>query len=282
MVEEKRWTSEREFFDNVAYSDGPIPPKFLKRYTELRKPFLMPEYRFAVLGDVREKRILEVGCGDGFEAITLALRGANVVGVDISPRAIEVARERARLHGVADRAHFYAMPLELYLKEHDEKFDMICAFAFLHHVIPVLEGVLAGLKRLAHERTMFVFVEPVVQARILRRLRLMLPIQLNGTPDERPLEPAELDLLRKNFPNLKIRYFNFLMRGCGRLMKSCYEDLSSAKRMLFDTMVRLDRIALSIPGIRLMASYAVMTSVAGSASARAFNRDGSLATSSRS
>src|SRR5262252_1715483 len=98
MPEVERWTREREFFDNVEYSGGRIPEKFLTRYTRLRKPFLMPEYQFWVLGDVRGKRILEVGCGDGFKAITLALRGATVVGVDISSRAIEVARERARLH----------------------------------------------------------------------------------------------------------------------------------------------------------------------------------------
>jgi SAM-dependent methyltransferase len=281
MPEEKRWTREREFFDNVEYSGGRIPEKFLTRYTRLGKPFLMPEYQFWVLGDVRGKRILEVGCGDGFKAITLALRGATVVGVDISPRAIEVARERARLHGVEDRVRFYAMPLELYLEEPHEKFDMICAFAFLHHVLPVLENVLANLSRLAHDRTTFLFVEPVVLAKTLRKLRLALPIQLNGTPDERPLEPAEMDLLRRSFPNLQVRYFNFLVRGWGRVMSGWYEDFSWFKRLAYDTLARLDSVLLSIPGIRVMASYAVMTSVAGAAPAPAADCGETLIPSSR-
>jgi SAM-dependent methyltransferase len=269
MHDEKRWKSEQEYFDNVEYSEGPLPANQIERYTSLRKPFLMPEYQFWILGDVRGKRILEIGCGDGSKAVMLALRGATVVGVDISPRAIAVAHERARLHHVEDRAQFYAMPLEAYLEEHREKFDMICAFAFLHHVIPVLDSVLTDLRKLAHERTSFLFVEPVALSKSLRKLRLALPITLNGTPDERPLEPGELDLLRRSFPNLKVRYFNFLVRGWGRVMSGWYEDYSWFKRTLYDTLARLDRILLAIPGMQMIASYAVIQSVPAPARSRA-------------
>jgi methyl halide transferase len=41
-------------------------------------------------------RALEVGCGTGTNAVYLAQHGFDVLGVDISPRAIDKARSRAR------------------------------------------------------------------------------------------------------------------------------------------------------------------------------------------
>ncbi|MEM8591344.1 MAG: magnesium protoporphyrin IX methyltransferase [Pseudomonadota bacterium] len=46
------------------------------------------------LGDVRGKRILDAGCGTGAASEVLAIMGAEVVGVDISPSLIRIARER--------------------------------------------------------------------------------------------------------------------------------------------------------------------------------------------
>lgn len=52
-----------------------------------------------MLGEVHGKRILDIGCGDGELAVALSKRGANVCGVDLSAKAIEAARERAREKG---------------------------------------------------------------------------------------------------------------------------------------------------------------------------------------
>lgn len=45
--------------------------------------------------DLRGARVLDAGCGTGTMAVELAQRGAQVTAVDISPRLIEIARERA-------------------------------------------------------------------------------------------------------------------------------------------------------------------------------------------
>ncbi len=45
-------------------------------------------------------RVLDVGCGAGSEAIYLARNGFQVIGVDSSTRAIDLARERAKSAGV--------------------------------------------------------------------------------------------------------------------------------------------------------------------------------------
>ena len=44
--------------------------------------------------------VIDLACGTGNAALLAARRGARVVGMDASPRLLEVARERARIQGV--------------------------------------------------------------------------------------------------------------------------------------------------------------------------------------
>jgi SAM-dependent methyltransferase len=48
-------------------------------------------------------RVLDAGCGSGEHALLAAARGADAVGVDISPRAIERARHKAAERGLTAR-----------------------------------------------------------------------------------------------------------------------------------------------------------------------------------
>src|SRR5205823_5681233 len=110
--------------------------------------------------------------------------------------------KRARMHGVSDRVEFYALPVETYLQQAGGKFDIICGFGILHHLLPVLGAVLDDLKKLATARTTFLFTEPVSLSSRLRRLRLMLPLRVQGTPDERPLEERDLAIIRQRLPHM--------------------------------------------------------------------------------
>lgn len=63
-------------------------------------------------GDIADRRVLDLGCGNGVLAIAAKLLGAaSVVGVDLDPKAIEVARRNAEAAqvdvewGQADVAH---------------------------------------------------------------------------------------------------------------------------------------------------------------------------------
>jgi ubiquinone/menaquinone biosynthesis C-methylase UbiE len=53
------------------------------------------ERELRLLGDVKGKRVLELGCGTGTTAVSLAQQGAVVISIDTSDARIAAARERA-------------------------------------------------------------------------------------------------------------------------------------------------------------------------------------------
>ncbi len=64
-----------------------------------------------VVGDLPPGRALDLGCGEGADAVWLAERGWEVIAVDISETALGRAEEAARSHGVADRIDFVQVDL---------------------------------------------------------------------------------------------------------------------------------------------------------------------------
>jgi SAM-dependent methyltransferase len=63
---------------------------------------LFPE-ELELLGDVRGKRIVHLQCNSGQDSLSLAARGAQVTGVDISDEAIEFARRLSLESGIVAR-----------------------------------------------------------------------------------------------------------------------------------------------------------------------------------
>lgn len=63
-------------------------------------PHCPNEDQLQLIGDVRGKRVLEIGCGGGQCAIAFAKRGAIATGIDISNKQIEFARALAAREGV--------------------------------------------------------------------------------------------------------------------------------------------------------------------------------------
>jgi 2-polyprenyl-3-methyl-5-hydroxy-6-metoxy-1,4-benzoquinol methylase len=59
-----------------------------------------------------EGRALEIACGRGEMSVWLAKRGMNVLGVDVSTVALDLARQLASRIGVADRCQFEVWDLD--------------------------------------------------------------------------------------------------------------------------------------------------------------------------
>jgi SAM-dependent methyltransferase len=81
------------------------PTTFDESYRTGEPPWVIDEPQPAVVALERAGGItgpvLDLGCGTGEHTILLRLLGYRVLGVDAAPAAVERARERARLAGVA-------------------------------------------------------------------------------------------------------------------------------------------------------------------------------------
>jgi len=63
-------------------------------------PVAPGERELCLLGDVRGKQVIEIGCGGGQNAIALARWGATCVGIDPSPAQLAHARRLGNQHGM--------------------------------------------------------------------------------------------------------------------------------------------------------------------------------------
>ncbi|QIN77904.1 methyltransferase domain-containing protein [Rubrobacter marinus] len=82
-----------------------------------------------VAGSLRPGTVLDLGCGEGGDAIWLARRGWRVSAVDMSATALERAAEDADAAGVADRIDFRRHDLALTFPS--GAFDLVSA-QYLH------------------------------------------------------------------------------------------------------------------------------------------------------
>lgn len=101
-------------------------------------PFFVPKPDENLVAHVESGRIspgraLDVGCGPGRNAIWLASAGFDVDAVDLSPRALEWARERAAQIGAQVRFHcgdLFSVPLPA------GQYDLVYDHGCLHHLPP--------------------------------------------------------------------------------------------------------------------------------------------------
>jgi 2-polyprenyl-3-methyl-5-hydroxy-6-metoxy-1,4-benzoquinol methylase len=91
---------------------------------------------------LRDRHILEIGCGTGSSTVALAEQGAKVVGIDIDRGALTVARDRCKVYGL--EAEFHALNSTAMSDAfRDSVFDFIIFFACLEHM--TIAERLAGL-----------------------------------------------------------------------------------------------------------------------------------------
>jgi SAM-dependent methyltransferase len=85
---------------------------------------------FARFEEARGLRVLEIGVGLGADHQRFAEAGAELYGIDLTPRAMEHTRRRLMLFGLRSKlavADAEALPFR------DEAFDLVYAWGVLHH-----------------------------------------------------------------------------------------------------------------------------------------------------
>ena len=250
MAEAARLAQEAEFFDRWANENAkhlePVETAVLDRYRRPRG--LYPkEYGFRMLGDLTDKRILDVGCGEGEDATILAKLGARVTGLDVSPAAVDLARQRAALNGVSDRTRFVCAPLDA-AELPEQSFDVIWIDNVLHHVLDDLYATMRNLLSAARPGALLLCIEPVSLNKTLRKIRFLVPVHTEVTPGERPLERPDLAILEALVPGLTRTHFHFLARLTRFIIPGMrYERAPAWRRLVCDAIHVFDRLVLRVP-----------------------------------
>jgi 2-polyprenyl-3-methyl-5-hydroxy-6-metoxy-1,4-benzoquinol methylase len=204
----------------------PTPLSVFTRYRELRHwQLYTKEFLYKMLGDLPGKQILDFGCGEGEVAVQLAWLGADVTGMDISPDLIAAATKRAELD---------AVPIKFVVGDINEEspgtFDAVICTGVLHHVD--IRTVLPRLISCVRPGGIIVISEPIALSPALSRIRRLLPISTDASPDEHPLDRAELAFVIQSFRGTTLRYFCLFGR----------QRFASGRALHF--LLKLDRVLL--------------------------------------
>jgi ubiquinone/menaquinone biosynthesis C-methylase UbiE len=131
-----RQKSVKTLYDEISAKYHVNRKLAISDYTEL--PAVL-----RLAGDVRGKRVLDVGCGPGRHARKLLAKGARVTGIDISNEMIAIAREHCNHQGRFFQADFEQVEFER------ASFDLIIAsltLMYARDISPVIEKFGSWLK----------------------------------------------------------------------------------------------------------------------------------------
>ena len=190
---------ERDFHDEWALSVDPATVDIEGAWTPLATP--ETHWIFSKLGDLKGKKLLDLGCGLGEGSVFFALNGAQVTASDISPEMCNTTQEVARLNGVevltlvASATDLRAIP--------DDSFDVVYGANMLHHV--EIETCIAEVNRVLKSGGVAVFWDPVQYNPVINVYRRMAAGV--RTEDEHPLRIADIRAIRSVFGQIETKFF---------------------------------------------------------------------------
>jgi SAM-dependent methyltransferase len=234
MATPARQDREQEFHDRLYAGGDHVRGEAAKFYTAAGGAYDYYEGELRKLAPGR--RVLEYGCGPGSYSFFLARHGAEVTGVDISPVAMERARQTARSEGVEDRTTFEAMDCEN-LDFEAGTFDVVCGEGIIHHVD--VRKAYGEISRVLKDDGTAVFLEPLGHNPLINLYRSRTP-ELR-TPDEHPLLIGDLEMANEFFADVDMRFFNLMSLAAVPLRKSRWFEPLSTRLHAFDRAL-FDRI----------------------------------------
>jgi 2-polyprenyl-3-methyl-5-hydroxy-6-metoxy-1,4-benzoquinol methylase len=197
-VETGRIEREREFHNSLSENE------FAGRrlIDKLSWSFYSKEERSPIWGpvwsqiDLRGKRVLDYGCGNGGFSSLLAKKGALVEGIDISESLVELATRSASAGTVKATfsvrdAHATEFPADY--------FDHVFGNGILHHL--ELERAYKEVARvLKHGGTAF-FMEPMEHHPLAILMRKATPAA--RSVDEKPLSLEQIEMAQRFFDSFR-------------------------------------------------------------------------------
>ena len=164
------------------------------------------EYAYHLLGDIRDKSVLDLGCGSGGNTIILAWRGASVTGLDISEDLLEIAKKRMIVNGITSDVALLASSA-YNMNVADESVDIVFGMSILHHL--ELSPVSKEVKRVLRKGGRAIFLEPVRNSKFIKFVRSLIPYKSPDVSEfERPLTDQELREFADGFSQYNSKAFS--------------------------------------------------------------------------
>jgi 2-polyprenyl-6-hydroxyphenyl methylase/3-demethylubiquinone-9 3-methyltransferase len=154
---------------------------------------------------LKDKRVLDIGCGGGILAEALTLRGANVTGIDMADMSLKVAK--MHLHESQLDVDYQLTTAEAFSENNAGSFDVVTCLEMLEHV-PDPESIIASAARLLKPGGDLFFStinrNPKSFALAILGAEYLLNMVPKGTHDyKRFIKPSELaSAIRENELNL--------------------------------------------------------------------------------
>jgi len=123
-----------------------VNPKEIAKFEALAARWWDPDSEFKPLHDInplrlnyinekaklKSRKVIDVGCGGGILAESMAAQGANVTGIDMGEAPLSVAK----IHGIESgvSVDYQKISAEQMAEQHAESFDIVTCMEMLEHV----------------------------------------------------------------------------------------------------------------------------------------------------
>ena len=169
------------------------------------------------VGHAAGRDVLDVGCNTGYGTLRFTPVARRVVGVDVSPRAIDAARQRA-----PDGHPEFVVTSGFELPFPDDSFDLVTTFQVLEHV-PDPMAYLQEIKRVARPGGTVILATPNAATRLYPGMTPWNPFHIHE------YLAAELrDLLAHVFPQVQL----LGMFGAPALYETEIRRVDAARRII--------------------------------------------------
>jgi len=145
-----------------------VDPAEIEKFQSLASRWWDPESEFKPLHDINPlrvdyiesrsgklsaKKILDIGCGGGILAEALALKGANVTGIDMAEMSLKVAK--LHLHESELDIDYQLITAEEFAQQNAGEFDIVTCLEMLEHVPDAASIVAAAVSLLKPDGHLF-------------------------------------------------------------------------------------------------------------------------------
>lgn len=222
-----------------AIQAPPATPEYFAAFDRLREADECEPYAFSnrIHGydQAAGKRVLDIGCGNGYVLWHYARHGAHVHGVDITETALNLSRRRFELGG--RRAEFRRTDGNN-LPYPDNHFDIVCSMGVLHHIEDP-RPMLAEARRVLRpggRLILMLYHRNSWKYRVVLPLRLLLDAHYRGKTLQQALNMNDGDdcPLAKVYSRGEVRALLADFRG----LQLTVNQLSWRQLLLFPALVR--------------------------------------------